>query len=99
MTVHFEGPHGNTVGMLAHAELRFTTGPLKGLRLVGFNVWEGRNGRLIVTMPARQYSFNGERRSFALLRCIEDPEDADKLKDLIADEYRRWAAVNPRELV
>jgi hypothetical protein len=43
------------------------------LKLIGSSVWErrGGNGRN-VTFPARQYSVNGERRSFALLRPIAD---------------------------
>jgi hypothetical protein len=57
------------IGKLADAELHFTDGELSGLKLVGFAVWERRtgNGRN-VTFPARQYSVNGDRRSYALLR-------------------------------
>ena len=52
-------------------------GPLEGLKLIGFAVWERKtgNGRN-VTFPARQYSVNGERRSFALLRPIGDSHSA-----------------------
>jgi len=59
---------GNPPGKLADAELHFGDGPLAGLKLIGFSIWErrGGNGRN-VTFPARQYSVNGERRSFALL--------------------------------
>jgi hypothetical protein len=64
---------GNPPAKLAHAELHFTTGPLEGLKLIGFSVWERRGGTgRNVTFPARQYSVNGERRSFALLRPITD---------------------------
>ena len=61
---------GNPPGKLADAELHFTDGPLEGLKLIGFAVWErrGGGGGRNVTFPARQYSVNGERRSFALLR-------------------------------
>ena len=56
---------GNPPGKLADAELHFTDGPLAGLKLIGFGIWErrgaGTNGRN-VTFPARQYSVNGERR-------------------------------------
>lgn len=42
---------------------------LEGLKLVGFAVWERRTGGgRNVTFPARSYSVNGERRTFALLR-------------------------------
>jgi hypothetical protein len=62
----------NPPGKLADAELVFTDGPLAGLRLIGFAVWERRTGGgRNVTFPARQYSVNGERRSFALLRPTE----------------------------
>ena len=59
----------NPPGKLADAELHFTDGVLEGLKLIGFAVWERRSGSgRNVTFPARQYSVNGERRSFALLR-------------------------------
>ena len=61
---------GNPPGKLADAELHFSDGPLEGLKLIGFAIWERRGGigGRNVTFPARQYSVNGERRSFALLR-------------------------------
>ncbi len=31
-------------GKLADAELHFTSGPLEGLKLIGFGVWERANG-------------------------------------------------------
>ena len=52
-------------GKLADAELHFSDGALEGLKLIGFAVWERRGGGgRNVTFPARQYSVNGERRSF-----------------------------------
>jgi hypothetical protein len=35
---------GNPAGKLADAELHFTDGPLAGLRLIGFSIWERRGG-------------------------------------------------------
>ena len=80
---------GNPPGKLADAELHFDEGPLEGLKLVGFAVWERRNatGRN-VTFPARQYSVNGERRSFALLRPIVDATAQDRVRELILQAYR-----------
>jgi len=76
-------------GKLADAEVHFTDGELQGLRLLGFAVWERRNGSgRNVTFPARQYSVNGERRSFALLRPIADSTAQDRLRDLILQAYR-----------
>jgi hypothetical protein len=63
----------NPPGKLAEAELHFTEGILDGLKLIGFSVWERRTGGgRNVTFPARQYSVNGERRSFSLLRPCPD---------------------------
>jgi hypothetical protein len=72
-----------SVGKLADAELHFTDGPLHGLRLVGFSVWERRGGGRNVVFPARTYSVNGERRSYALLRPLTDASGQDRVRDLI----------------
>ena len=40
-----------------------------------------------MTFPARQYSVNGERRSFALLRPIADTAGQDRIRDLILQAY------------
>ena len=90
---------GNPPGKLADAELHFTDGPLDGLKLIGFGIWErrGGNGRN-VTFPARQYSVNGERRSFALLRPVVDALAQDRIRDLILQAYaahEEQAAVAP----
>ncbi len=38
---------GNPPGKLADAELHFTSGPLDGLKLIGFGIWERRTiGRI-----------------------------------------------------
>jgi hypothetical protein len=79
---------GTPPGKLADAELHFTEGVLDGLKLIGFGVWERRNGGgRNVTFPARQYSVNGERRSFSLLRPILDASAQDRVRDLILEAY------------
>src|SRR5665647_639561 len=79
---------GNPPGKLADAELHFADGPLEGLKLIGFAIWERRGGSgRNVTFPARQYSVNGERRSFALLRPIVDAQAQDRIRDLILQAY------------
>ena len=86
---------GNPPGKLADAELIFEAdaGPLNGLKLIGFAVWERRNGGMNVTFPARQYSVNGERRSFALLRPTNGEVSAqDAIKRCILDAYNRSEA-------
>jgi hypothetical protein len=80
---------GNPPGKLAEAELHFSEGPLEGLKLIGFSIWERRTGGgRNVTFPARQYAVNGERRSFALLRPIVDAKAQDKLRELILDAFQ-----------
>jgi len=75
MTVKFiPNDKGNPPGKLADAELHFSGGPLDGLKLIGFGIWERKNGGRNVTFPARQYTVNGERRSFALLRTIVESQ-------------------------
>ena len=82
---------GNPPGKLADAELHFSEGPLEGLKLIGFSIWErrGGNGRN-VTFPARSYAVNGERRTFALLRPIVDSTAQSKLRDLILQAFHEY---------
>ena len=86
---------GSPAGKLADAEVMFgaESGPLSGMKLVGFAVWERRAGGRNVTFPARQYSVNGERRSFALLRPTNGDLGAhDAMRELILDAYSRLEA-------
>ena len=84
---------GNPAGKLADAELYFTEGPLEGLKLIGFAVWERKSGSgRNVTFPARQYSVNGERRSFSLLRPIADTRAQERIRDLVLEAYAEYEA-------
>jgi hypothetical protein len=80
-------------GKLAEAELHFTEGVLDGLKLIGFTVWErrGGGGGRNVTFPARSYSVNGERRSFALLRpAAGDVAPQDRVREMILEAYTEF---------
>jgi hypothetical protein len=82
---------GNPPGKLADAELHFSDGPLEGLKLIGFAIWERRTGGgRNVTFPARQYSVNGERRSFALLRPIVNASAQNRVRDIILAAYAEY---------
>ena len=83
---------GNPPGKLADAELHFGgEWPLAGLKLIGFAIWERRGGTgRNVTFPARQYSINGERRSFALLRPILDTTAQSHLRELILEAFQAY---------
>lgn len=91
MTIKIQpNSQGTPVGKLADAELHFSDGPLDGLKLIGFAVWERRGGggnNRNVTFPSRQYSVNGERRSFALLRAVRDTAAHNRIRDLILEAY------------
>lgn len=89
MTIRFIQNHkGVPAGKLADVELHFSGGPLDGLKLVGFSVWERKSGGRNVTYPARQFSAGGERRSFALLRPITDNTPPGPLRELILEAFK-----------
>jgi hypothetical protein len=92
MTVKFQSnDRGNPPGKLADAELHFTEGPLDGLKLIGFGIWERKSGAgRNVTFPARQYSVSGERRSFALLRPVMDAAAQDRMREFILAAYAEF---------
>src|SRR5450755_1394335 len=93
MTIRFvSNDKGNPPGKLADAELHFAGGPLDGLKLIGFGIWERKSGGRNVTFPARQYTVNGERRSFALLRAILDTTAQDRVRDVILEAYKEHEA-------
>ncbi len=86
---------GNPPGKIADAEIHFADGPLAGLKLLGFGIWERKNGSgRNVTFPARQFSVNGARRSFTLLRPVVDSTAQNRLRDLILEAYEEHAAAN-----
>ncbi len=86
---------GLPVGKLADAEIHFTDGPLAGLKLAGFAIWEsqwpgkGRHQWLRVTVPAREYDGrDGERRRWDLVRPIDgDPAALEPLREAILEAY------------
>jgi len=83
---------GSPAGKLCDAEVIFddSEGILAGSKLVGFAVWERRSGSgRNVTFPARAYSVNGERRSFALFRPHEE-NGTDKVRDAVLTAYARY---------
>jgi hypothetical protein len=91
MRVHIVAT-GRVPSRLAEVELHFTAGPLAGLKLIGFGIWHRANrpitfANLSVTYPARTYSANGERRSFALLRPLSDSTNRDQLAARIINTY------------
>lgn len=87
--------HSTPAGQVAQAELHFTDGPLQGLKLIGFGIWERRTGGgYNVTFPARSYAVNGERRSFALLRPIVDVSAQEHVRQLILQAFESQRAAD-----
>lgn len=86
--------NGAPNGKLADVELHFTDGAMQGMRLLGFAIWNQRNGPgRNVTFPARTYSVNGERRSFSLLRPVNDHQNQqNRIRDLVLQAYADFEA-------
>lgn len=91
IVVSDSGPLAGSSGICVECDgtgIQSGLNPLAGLRLVGFAIWERRTGKgRNVTFPARAYSVNGERRSFALLRPVSDTAAQDRVRDLILQAY------------
>ena len=76
-------------GKLADAELHFSGGELDGLKLVGFAVWQKRDGDgQNVSFPSRQFTMHGERRTFSLLRWVAERSAQDRLAEVVLQAYR-----------
>ena len=93
LIVASSGPLAGAVGACSMCDghgVLVGANPLAGLRLIGFGIWERRTGGRNVTFPARQYSVNGERRSFALLRPIVDTTAQDRIRDLILEAFAEY---------
>jgi hypothetical protein len=81
---------GKPAGKLADAEIHFIDGELAGLKLVGFAIWERRDGNgRSVTFPARQFFIHGDRRNFELLRAIGNPKVLGHVRDLVLSAYEQ----------
>jgi hypothetical protein len=75
-------------GKLADAELHFVGGDLDGLKLIGFAIWERRDGSGVnVTFPARPFIVHGERRNFSLLRAVEDPNAQNRIRQMVLEAF------------
>jgi formylglycine-generating enzyme required for sulfatase activity len=55
-------------------------------------VWSRQDGKRLVTFPARQFTVDGERRSFSLLRAVENPAAQARLRDFVMQAYQAAVA-------
>jgi hypothetical protein len=78
-------------GKVAEAELHFTDGELAGLKLAGFTIWNGRNGGLRLTFPARSYvRQDGAKIHYPLLRDITRGDEREPYKRLAQTILREF---------
>ena len=88
VSVQIELAPVNTTNRLAEGKLVFKGGPLDGCSLMGFTIWQSRNGTgENVTFPARQYTNgNGDKRSFSFIQG--DSASLSQLRQVVLEAYR-----------
>jgi hypothetical protein len=94
MRVQFVERENGPERLVCEAELVFDeTGPLQGMKLVGFSLWRGPDGEVYVTFPSRAFGAGNDRKYFDYLRSSEGaPADAKRVKAWIVEEYRATRA-------
>ena len=89
MAARFGRSAASTAAKLADVGPHFTGGELDGLKLIGFAIWERRDGKgRNITFPARQFTVGGDRRSFSLSRYVDNPVTQDRLRDFLLQAYQ-----------
>jgi hypothetical protein len=77
--------------LVCEAEIVFDaeSGPLAGMKLVGFSLWRSPEGEVYVTFPSRAFGSGVDRRFFDFLRSAEgNGADAKRVKAWVLAEYR-----------
>ena len=93
MTIEFRktDPNDRARGKLAEGTLKFddiSYGALGGCAITGLDPTDGGETPR-VTLPARVYSINGERRRFDLVRPADPDSSTEPLRDAIAAAWLR----------
>lgn len=91
MRVNFVVRESAPERVLCEAELLFESesGPLAGMKLVGFSLWRSPEGEVYVTFPSRAFGSGSDRRFFDYLRSAEgNGADAKRVKAWILEEFR-----------
>ena len=95
MQITFRAPKNTTQRLLAEAEIAFEpTDILAGMKLVGFAIWQAKDGsKLHVTLPSRPNGSGEKRRFFDLLRASDGKAKTVKaVKERILEAYRAAVA-------
>jgi hypothetical protein len=77
--------------LVCEAEVVFDgeSGPLAGMKLVGFSLWRSPEGEVYVTFPSRAFGSGTERRFFDFLRSAEGTAaESRRVKAWILDQFR-----------
>jgi hypothetical protein len=90
MRVQFVSRDNGPERLVCDAELVFDDeGPLAGMKLVGFGLWQGADGEVSVTFPSRAFGTGGERRFYDYLRSVEsNVADSRRVKEWILEQFR-----------
>jgi hypothetical protein len=91
MRVQFVQRENAPERLVCEAELVFDgdTGPLAGMKLVGFCLWRSPEGEVFVTFPSRAFGLGNERKYFDYLRSVEGvAAESKRVKAWILDEFR-----------
>ena len=95
MRVNFVVRESAPERLVCEAEVEFESesGPLAGMKLVGFSLWRSPEGEIYVTFPSRSFGAGNERRYFDYLRSVEgNGADAKRVKAWIMEQYREHGA-------
>jgi hypothetical protein len=80
--------------LACEAEVVFESesGPLAGMKLVGFSVWRSPEGEHYITFPSRAFGAGNERRFFDWLRPSDgDAAGAKRVKTWMLERFAEWA--------
>jgi hypothetical protein len=88
MRVQFIYRENGPEKLVCDAEIVFDDGALKGMKLVGFALWQSPEGQLSVTFPSRAFGAGSDRKYFDFLRSVEGvAADPKRVKAWILEQY------------
>ncbi len=77
--------------MVTEAEVVFgpESGPLAGMKLVGFSLWRAPDSEVYVTFPSRAFGAGSDRRFFDYLRSVSgQAADVKRVKSWILQAWK-----------
>lgn len=93
MRVQFVSRENGPERLVCEAEVVFEDGPFKGMKLVGFSLWQSPEGGVFVTFPSRAFGAGSERKYFDYLRSAEaSTSDVRRVKAWILEQFEQSRA-------